>query len=78
MNIDNLQNRHNRTRTAELVEFERTGGIREFDSIIEPVNRTYSARYLSFLSRMLAPLTDIIEAAHQPQFPCSKVSLKTG
>ena len=76
MNIDNLQNRHNRT--AELVEFERTGGIREFDSIIEPVNRTYSARYLSFLSRMLAPLTDIIEAAHQPQFPCSKVSLKTG
>ena len=68
MNIDNLQNR-----TAELVEFERTGGIREFDSIIEPVNRTYSACYIS-----LAPLTDIIEAAHQPQFPCSKVSLKTG
>ena len=31
-------------------------------------------------TRLLAPLTDSIflEAAHQPQFPCPKVSRKTG
>ena len=32
------------------------------------------------ITRLLAPLTDsiLVEAAHQPQFPCPKVSLKTG
>ena len=30
-------------------------------------------------ARVLAPLTDsiLVEAAHQPQFPCPKVSRKT-
>ena len=38
-------------------------------------------RMLYGFSRLLAPLTDIsilVEAAHQPQFPCLRLSRKAG
>ena len=40
--------------------------------------RNFGPNIISNKSRLLAPLTDsiLVEAAHQPQFPCPKVSQK--
>ena len=44
------------------------------------MNPSFSAKLKSQFVNAFAPLTDsvLVEAAHQPQFPCPKVSRKTG
>ena len=53
-----------------------------YNEYVISLSTPYSCFYLivTCLSRLLAPLTDsiIVEAAHKPQFPCSKISRKTG
>ena len=55
------------------------------EGILNFRNYVYDTEYrllrVRGIVRLLAPLTDsiLVEAAHhQPQFPCPKVSLKTG
>ena len=67
-------NCHTETASNHIYHKQNTSSSKYFQVKTEP-----KLVIIIFVDRLLAPLTDsiLVEAAHQPQFPCPKVSRKT-